>query len=773
LSNKIKKIKTALFDIESNGLLASARKGEPMDRIHCIAMRSHETKETFRFRNNIDTIQTYHYMIQDRLNEKVFIEHKGKFVEHLERDEGTYMVNIDTDENGDNFRQNKIDFLPNPGFEGSVRKVKCAHINEQDGVIKNFKFKPSFICNDLAEGVEMLTEAEFVVGHNIVSFDLNAVDLIFPGFLDGMKGKVRDTLVMARMCFADQKIRDFKLNKQGKLPGFLIGTHSLDSWGWRLGLHKGDYTKDCKALGIDPWANWNLPQEDYCENDVDVTEVLWDAILKAEWSDTSTVLEHQIHELMGRVEQNGIPLDINKAETLVGTMQKEVDDLRVEVNKSFEDWWVPAKKWIVKPQWNNPVANVKKYKQPREEFGEDRSRAVWGDVINPKKDLNFKDPMRANRMAGAPFCPVALKKFNTNSRQNIIDRYTMMYGWVPEDFTDTGQPSVSAEVLEKLDGVYPWATELSEIFFLNKRIGTIKTGDKSWLNHVDEEGMLHTYYNVGGTVTGRASHNNPNIGQVVKVKRGKEGEILYGRKGRFGYEMRDCFYAPDGWVMMGVDQSGIEARCLANLTQEYDEGHLRDLILDGDIHTYNMEATEWITVRDDAKTELYAMMYGSGDENMGRIVNKTGTTAEKIRIGKSIRADIMEGLPGLKKADRYIQKLAKRGYLEGLDGRKIFIRKAFAALNARLQSDGALIAKKWAVLFEHYMLDEGYVHGWDGDFAIVAWVHDEIQTCVRPEIQERALELCIKAALDAGKFFDFGIPVDAEGQFGKTWAETH
>lgn len=776
---KIKKLRTALFDIESNGLLAEAKKGDPMDRIHCLVIREHENKKTFRYRNNIDTTQLHHTPVNDRFAQRVTLMDDNKPVDVIERDEGVYAVEPTYTVDGDWYRTNRIAFHPFEGYVGKPKKAKAALITATGpgytNDIDKFNFKPEGIRNDLEKGVDALTRADFVVGHNIVSFDLNAIELIYPGFLDSLQGKVRDTLVMVRMIFADQKLRDFKLKKQGILPGFLVGKHSLDSWGYRLGLHKGDYKADCKKIGIDPWAYWNMPQEDYCENDVDVTEVVWNHILKAKWAEQATVLEHQIHELMGRVEHNGMKLNVAKASKLADDMIVESEKLKQEVRDHFDGWFVPKRKVHVRASWVNDVTRKKKYAQPKEAYGEDDSNPWWADIVIPKRDLKYKDPMKANRIAGAALCPIVYKEFNPGSRQNIIDRYTQLYGWIPTDFTETGQPSVNDDVLKKLDGVYPLAHELSEIFFLTKRASMIKTGDKSWLNHVDEDGLLHPYYNVGGTISGRAAHQNPNIGQVVKVKKDDDGKILMGRAGRYGYEMRDCFIAPDGWTLMGVDLSGIEARCLANLTQDYDGGHLRDLILlpSSDIHTYNMEASEYITSREDAKTELYALMYGSGDENLGHIVQKQATQNEKRIIGKSIRSDLMEGLPGLKQGDRFIQKMAKRGFLDGLDGRRLFIRKAFAALNLRLQSDGAVIAKKWAVLFEEYMEDAGYVHGWKGDYVINAWVHDELQTSIKEKIKEHGLELCIKAALDAGTFFGFGIPVDAQGDFGSTWAETH
>jgi DNA polymerase I-like protein with 3'-5' exonuclease and polymerase domains len=119
-------------------------------------------------------------------------------------------------------------------------------------------------------------------------------------------------------------------------------------------------------------------------------------------------------------------------------------------------------------------------------------------------------------------------------------------------------------------------------------------------------------------------------------------------------------------------------------------------------------------------------------------------------------------------------KARKTKKLTGLDGRTLFSKSPHSALNLLLQSAGALICKKWCVLIDQELTARGLVHGWHGDYAFCAWVHDEVQIAARtPEIAEVIAEVCKSAALAAGEFFNFRIPIASETKTGPNWSATH
>ena len=227
-----------------------------------------------------------------------------------------------------------------------------------------------------------------------------------------------------------------------------------------------------------------------------------------------------------------------------------------------------------------------------------------------------------------------------------------------------------------------------------------------------------------------------------------------------------------GWYEVGVDMSGIELRCLANRLAPYDALLYASTILSGDIHTMNQEAAGWPT-RAIAKTGVYGWLYGAGSELTGSLTCPNGTVEEKKAEGIKVSNNLMKNIKGLKEVRDGIKAMAnENGWITGLDGRRITVRKAFAALNAALQSDGAIIAKRWLLLFVQRMEDAGYV--WGKDWWIMGVVHDELaNACRTKEIADDCARLCLQAIREAGEYYGMAIRLDGEAKIGKTWAETH
>jgi DNA polymerase I-like protein with 3'-5' exonuclease and polymerase domains len=665
--------------------------------------------------------------------------------------------------------QTAIFDLESNGLLDTMTRVHCLVIRDFERR-KTLRFRRNDLEDTIDEGLDLLENAETVVGHNIIHFDIPALEKVYDGIR--FNGKIRDTLPLARMVFADQKDKDFRLFERGKLPGKLIGSHTLDAWGWRLGLHKGSYQDDCEEKGIDPWANWNPDLEDYNVNDVDVTVLLWDKILKSNWSHEAIVLESTIHDLMGQQERNGIYFNVPAAEKLAEELEDASHSLEQKAIEHYGKWWAPAKKRIVKALWDDDdgINKAKKYAPVYPQFGESLDRAVWAEITLPARSVKFKDVLRGDRTEGAPFCAVVCKEFNPGSRQQIVDRFATVYNWHPVDFTEKGNPQVSDDVLRRLGEDIPMAHELAEVFYYSKRLGQLKTGPGAWLKKVTPEGLIHAYVNCGGTISGRASHVSPNLGQVPAVMVDKSG-ILKGRAGDHGYECRELFYVPEPFVMTGIDLSGIELRCLGEKLSKYDGGTYLDIILNGDPHTFNQGIWE-LPTRGHAKTAIYAFVYGAGDIKLGSIVAPLASEEEQKKIGAHMRQLMMTKLPAFKALMQEVQGYARKGYIPGLDGRRLYVRSKHSALNTWLQSDAALIAKKWVCLTEEYLLDAGLEQGWDADFVFLLWIHDEEQLASRGLLN--IIEGCAKrAAADAGLHFGYKCPIAAEAKHGFNWATTH
>lgn len=121
--------------------------------------------------------------------------------------------------------------------------------------------------------------------------------------------------------------------------------------------------------------------------------------------------------------------------------------------------------------------------------------------------------------------------------------------------------------------------------------------------------------------------------------------------------------------------------------------------------------------------------YGAGDGKIGSIVAPLAKESVQKKAGKKLKESFLAKTPALDQLKKTVGKAAKRGWLRGLDGRKVYVRSEHAALNTLLQSAGAIICKKWIVTLEELLQAKGYKHGWDGDYAFSAWVHK--YHCVR------------------------------------------
>lgn len=337
--------------------------------------------------------------------------------------------------------------------------------------------------------------------------------------------------------------------------------------------------------------------------------------------------------------------------------------------------------------------------------------------------------------------------FNPASRQQIAERLQGL-GWEPKEFTDTGIPKVDETILSSID--LPEATLLSEYLMLNKRIGQLATGKQAWLK-LEKEGRLHGRVNHMGCVTSRCTHSQPNCAQIPSVS------------APFGRECRELFTVPKKYSLLGADASGLELRVLASYLYPYDGGKYAQEVVSGDVHSANQEAAG-LPTRANAKTFIYGFLYGAGDEKIGQIINKGSEE------GKAIKAKFLKKVPALRKLRDAVTEAAKRGWLKGLDGRKVPVRHAHAALNTLLQSAGAIICKQWYVQIEQMLQAEGYT---EEDVAIVAFIHDEVQIQVKQGLEDAVGNLVIRAMHQVERIYDFKCPLDSEFTYGRNWAETH
>ena len=334
--------------------------------------------------------------------------------------------------------------------------------------------------------------------------------------------------------------------------------------------------------------------------------------------------------------------------------------------------------------------------------------------------------------------------FNPASRQQIAEKLIGL-GWKPTKKTEKGQVIVDEGTLMGLK--YPIAGMLSEYMMLQKRIGQIE----SWLEVIGKDGRVHGRVITNGAVTGRMTHMKPNMAQIPNSG------------SPYGPECRQCWTVEEGNVLVGADASGLELRMLAHYME--DEGYVKTVTegssKDGtDVHTVNQKAAG-LQTRDQAKTFIYAFLYGAGPAKIGSIVG--GSSA----AGQKLIDSFLKGTPALQRLRNKVSVDASKGFVPGLDGRKIWVRSEHAALNSLLQGAGAIVMKKALVIFD------GKVKTNKWDVKLVAWVHDEAQMECKPEIADLVGKAFVESIKEAGLAYNLRCPLDGEYKSGKSWRETH
>jgi DNA polymerase-1 len=604
------------------------------------------------------------------------------------------------------------------GYLNEATKIHCLVIKDTDtgfAAVFNSQANP-FGDTSIERGIKLLSEADALCGHNVLKYDLPLIQKLYPGWT--YRGKVTDTLIITRLLFPDLSESDDRLIKMGRLAPKYRNRHSLEAWGHRLQYLKGEFAG--------PWDVWTQEMEDYCVQDVRVTEKLLGVCQRKNggWPMEAVELEHDVARIISRQEQRGFAFDEPLALELLKTLSIRRHELEEELKRQFGTWYAPEKREPFVPKSGN----------------------------------------KANHYtAGCPLTKVKRVEFNPGSRQHIAKVLTERFGWKPDAYTSTGIPEVSEESLKAIR--HPEAAVLLDYLTVQKRLGQLAEGKEAWLKYV-RKGRIHGSVNTLGTVTGRMSHSNPNLAQVPA-----------GRS-PYGHECRALFKASDGMALLGCDAAALELRVLAHYMARHDGGVYGRAAVEGtkeegtDVHTLNMKALG-ITSRDDAKTWFYAFLYGAGNEKLGSIISKVKQPGTNSRLGKKYRAAFMKNLPAMEKLIGQIKKKAETSKaLKGLDGRTLYVRSAHSAANTLFQSTGAVLMKKALVLLDRSLQhDHGLVPGIDYEF--VANVHDEFQIECRPEVAEVVGRAAVQAIRDAGSAFQLRCPLDGEFVVGRTWADTH
>lgn len=556
---------------------------------------------------------------------------------------------------------------------------------------------------DTKELTACLNSYETIIGHNIIGFDLPVLERVL-GVTVSPSVKIVDTLILSRLY-----------NPQ------LENGHSLKAWGERLKFPKGDHND---------WTKLTPEMIEYCKQDLRVTAKVYEVLMGrlAEFEGESIDLEHRVQHIITSQINNGWLLDTKQCWNLLADLKVRKMELEHEVHARFQPLPVFIKEVTPKINKDGTLSTV---------------------------GLKFisDDKSYLNDLVGGRFSRVDFPEFNLGSRQQI-GRYLQFFGWKPKDFTEKGHAIVDESVLKNVTHI-PEAQMIAEYLLITKRMAQVD----SWLKAQKEDTQrVHGTVNTIGAVTGRMTHSGPNMAQVPAAKTDKEGNLIWGAEGGYGTDCRACWTIPKGYKLVGCDASGLELRMLCHYM---DDKEYTNEVINGDVHTANQIAAG-LPTRNDAKTFIYAFLYGAGDSKIGSIVGGGR------KHGADLKQQFLDNVPSLGGLRERVERAVEaRGYLKGIDGRKLIIRSPHAALNTLLQSAGAIVMKKALVIFDDFYPK------WGLDIKYVGNIHDEVQMEVKEEHAEKAGWLFVECIKTAGVQLGMKCPLDAEFKVGDTWAETH
>lgn len=636
--------------------------------------------------------------------------------------------------------------LETDGFLADVTKIHCLNIYDRERKLA-LRFNDHKTGDGTIEdGIAVLRAAPIIAGLNVHEYDVAVLEKLE---LFRAKDKVIDARAYSRLIWPTLTDKDFAALRSGKLPPEfqqkgLIGNHSVKAWGYRLGERKGEFDPknfiNEKTGEPHTWATiqYSTEMDDYCMQDVMTTVKLFELIESKQYDPRALEIENEVQRIIAQQQRNGWAFDRKAAEKLYATLQIRRIEVDAQLQLAFPPWEVVVKDFI--PKVNNKARGYVK---------------------------------------GVRAIVTKMQQFNPSSRDHISDRLMKVHGWEPNEFTDGGKPKVDETVLDAM--AIPEAKLLNEYLLLDKRLGQIGDGKGGWLK-CEKDGRIYGRVNTNGAVTGRMTHNSPNVSATPKVQ------------SEYGPECRACWTADEGEVLVGCDASSLELCELAHFLARYDGGAYASAVTSGkkedgtDTHGIHKAALDF-NDREKGKTWTYAFLYGAGDYKLGTIVISdfddeklarfnakypSGKARDSMikKLGTLSREKIKSRIPALGQLVAAVEHATKtRGFITGLDGRVLPIRHKHAALNTLLQSAGAICMKMALVILDRNLAALSLHNG--RDYKLVGVIHDEFQITT-PEVHAEVIGRSAAESIRlSGEALGLRCPLSGNYSIGKDWSCTH
>ena len=690
------------------------------------------------------------------------------------------------------------------GLLDTCNKMWCAVTQDiTSGETKVFSdYSDSFVDGGTDDFIAYLKTCDKVIGHNWIGYDKEAIRII-TGY--EYEGDIIDTLLLSKLLHFTRFIP----------KGAGNGTrHSLATWGIRTGVAKPEQEQ---------WEVWEESMLTRCKKDVEINRETYYKLVKEMQAQPeikqAVRIEHEVAHITVQQVRNGWLVDKTKLRANIEYLDVEIERLRLLLEPQIPHkatpkdpacTWEEANIKMGNPFNKVPVTRLDHLQRPIKPTRTphmpkilkngcyDRYTALWFGI--PQEDA------LGERMIAGAFSRIEFKAVKL-SQHALIKEYLLTLGWKPTQWTfkrdrlkkilrdDRNQPiknspKITEDSYDTIPGEFGenfgrWAT----LIHRRNTLANPKDNKKGWLNIMDIRGRVSCDPDTLGAATGRMTHKG-----LVNVP---------GTKAIYGKEMRQCFIAPEGKVLIGADAAGAQLRLLAgamgddnylNIVTEGVEEDEQGNFVGSDVHTQNGIAAglirkadvDWLRNnnsthpdyhskhdafvggRGRSKNFIYGLLFGAGDAKMGILVGGGA------REGKKLKDQFLAGFPKLRELlDRLDvefesnKKEHKEGFIKGLDGRRVYVDSKHKLLNYLLQGAEAVYMKYVMVLADRLLRKNNV------DTKLLVFMHDELNYEVSPENLEKAKKILSHAFAKVGDTLPIGCKMASDPKVGDNWYQIH
>ena len=580
--------------------------------------------------------------------------------------------------------------------------------------IYKFTKDPKDGLASIKDGVSLLSNADLLVGHNIIGFDNRVVDDLHGTSLN--EKRCHDTFVMSQVLRYKRSHR-----------------HGLAGWGEHLGNSKWEF---------DDWEKYSPEMLKYCVQDVKVNVDIYNALLEEYmqvYANNPMIkeglrVEHDVAVFNAIVRKQGWNFDEEKADATLKIMSDRMEAIEQEIEPQLGMKTVYIDKEPKSPKFKkNGDYNAHTVNHLTEYFGHS---------VEPS-DTHLLAP-------GETFQRTRLEQIELGST-DLVKEWLLANGWQPDEYQRkkigfewvTMGPKLTETSLKAFG---PRGELINEYYTLRSRRSVIE----GWKTKV-HNGRLHGNMWTCGTPTFRCRH------EVIVNLPAVSAE--------WGKELRELLRADDGTVVVGADSSGNQLRGLCHYVRNDD---FTNEVIYGDQHQRNADILG--CSRPVAKSYLYAYLFGAGDAKLGQVL----TGKSNANVGKKSKENFAKGIKGLGELREKLAKIWKNtrysqgeGWIPGLDGRPLFVASEHQALNYLLQGAEGITCKA-AVSWAMAKIKEEDLRACPRLF-----YHDEIAYTAHPDDAARVGEILQAAFKEAPKTFGVECMDGGDPMFGDSYAAVH